>query len=132
MYQNGGRRRLAKNSDLVIRFARGADWMMCAPRPSRVPDLNAWVTGPIGSGGLYGELKDLNVLQRLGLTFTSKMKARELYKLIFDKIPTVAGVCALTNHDNPPDSLWWDPCGRTPSPCPSHQKGREMLMKELQ
>jgi hypothetical protein len=105
--------------------------MMCAPCPSRVPGLNACVCGPIGNGGLYNELKDLNVLQRLELTYATKMRARELYKLIFEKITTVAGVCALANHDNPPDSLWWDPCGGQPNPCPSYQKGRDMLMKEL-
>lgn len=122
---------LHKNPDLVIRFARGADWMMCAPCPSRVPGLNACVCGPIGSGGLYNELKDLNVLQRLGLTFESKMKARELYRLLLDKIPTPAGVCALVNHDNPAQSLWWDPCGKTSTPCPSYAKGREALLKAL-
>lgn len=122
---------LHKNPDLVIRFARGADWMMCAPCPSRVPGLNACVCGPIGSGGLYNELKDLNVLQRLGLTFESRMKARELYRLLLDKIPTPAGVCALANRDNAVESLWWDPCGKTSNPCPSYAKGREALMKEL-
>ena len=123
---------LHKNPDLVISFARGADWQMCAPCPSRVAGLNACVCGPIGNGGLYNELKDLNVLQRLGLTFASKMKARELYRLLLDKIPTLAGVCALTNGDNPSESLWWDPCGKTSNPCPNYAKGREMLIKEFQ
>jgi hypothetical protein len=100
--------------------------MMCAPCPSRIPELNACVCGPIGSGGLYNELKDLNVLQRLGLTYGTTRKARELYRLIFKKIPTVAGVCALKNEDHPRDSLWWDPCGDLKPPTP-YEKGREML-----
>jgi hypothetical protein len=123
---------LHKNPDLVIRFARGADWMMCAPCSSRVPGLNACVCGPCGNGGLYNELKDLNVLERLGLTFASKMKARDLYRLLLEKIPSVAGVCALPNHDNPAESLWWDPCGSKSNPCPNYAKGREKLIKELQ
>ena len=122
---------LHKNPDLVIRFARGADWAMCAPCPNRVPGLNSCVTGPVGTGGLYGELKDLNVLQRLGLTFDDKMKARELYKLIFEKIPTLSGVCALTNHENPKESLWWDPCGGRSDPCPNYAKGIAALKKEM-
>jgi len=118
---------LKKDCDLIVKLVRGADWMMCAPCPSRVSDLNACVCGPIGSGGLYGEVKDLNVLQRLGLTYGSAMKARELFKLIFERIPTVTGVCALNNYDNPPNSFWWDPCGSKKPPT-NYEKGREMLM----
>ena len=123
---------LKKNPEVPITLVRGADWMMCAPCPSRVPELNACVCGPIGSGGLYNELKDLNVLQRLGLSFGATLKARELYRLILERIPTDAGVCALENRENPPFSIWWDPCGDPKRPRPSaYQKGREMLRKEL-
>lgn len=121
---------LKTDQDLVVTLVRGADWMMCAPCPSRVPELNACVCGPIGSGGLYNELKDLNMLQRLDLTYGTMMPARELFKLIFDRIPTVTGVCALNNGDNPPDSLWWDPCGDAKRPG-NYEKGREMLMAEF-
>jgi len=67
----------------------------------------------------------------LGLTYGSTMKAKDLYKLIFERIPTAAGVCALPG--NPSDFfIWRDPCGQKAHPCPNYEKGREMLMKELQ
>jgi hypothetical protein len=123
---------LKKNPDVLITLVQGADWMMCAPCPSRVPELNACVCGPIGSGGLYNELKDLNVLQRLGLSFGASLKARDLYRLILERIPSDAGVCALENRENPAFSIWWDPCGDPKRPRPSaYQKGREMLRKEF-
>jgi hypothetical protein len=118
---------LNKNPDLRITLVRGADWMMCAPCPSRNAELNACVCGKNKSGGLYNEMKDVNVLQRLGLTFGVTMKARELYKLIFEKIPTVAGVCALNNNDLPSYSVWRDSCGDAKRPGP-YEKGREQLM----
>ena len=121
---------LHKNPDLVIKFARGADWAMCAPCPARTPSLNACACGTVGSGGLYNELKDLNVLQALGLTYDDKMKARDLYELIFEKMPTVEGVCAL-NPDIPSDSPWRDGCGKTSPPCSSYRKGREALKEKM-
>jgi hypothetical protein len=123
---------LKKNPDVLIKLVQGADWMMCAPCPSRVPELNGCVCGQIGSGGLYNELKDLNVLQRLGLSMGTTMKARDLYRLILERIPTDAGVCALENRQNPPFSIWWDPCGDPKRPRPSaYQKGVEMLRREF-
>jgi hypothetical protein len=120
---------LSDRSDFSIKLVRGADWMMCAPCPSRVVGINACVCGPIHTGGLYNELKDLNVLQRLGLTFGTTMKARELYRLIFEKIPSVAGVCALENQDKARESPWWDPCGAEKHP--AYEKGRKELMEKL-
>jgi hypothetical protein len=118
---------LNKNPDLLITLVRGADWMMCAPCPSRNVELNACFCGQNKSGGLYNELKDVNVLQRLGLTFGTTMKAGELYKLIFEKIPTVAGVCALNNRDLPSYSVWRDSCGDKKPPG-AYEKGRDQLM----
>ena len=116
---------ILKNPDTPVTMATGADWMMCAPCPGRVPELNGCVHG------VYQELKDLNVLHRLGLTYGATMKAGELYKLIFERIPTVAGVCALPG--NPSDFfVWRDPCGQNPVPCPNYVKGRQMLMREFE
>jgi hypothetical protein len=123
---------LNRNPDLPIKLVKGADWLMCAPCPSRVVEMDAGfatgacVCGPIGSGGLYNELKDLNVLRQLGLTFGATMEARELFRLIFERLPTVVGVCALPNGDHAPHSLWWDPCGEIKMPG-SYEQGREML-----
>ncbi len=120
---------LTKRPDLPITLVQGADWMMCAPCPSRIPQLNACVCGPVKSGGLYNEMKDLNVLQRLGLTYGTTQKARDLYRLILEKIPRVEGVCALPVDGKPPYSIWFDPCGnKTPK---AYAKGREQLLAKL-
>lgn len=121
---------LRKDCDLVVKLVSGADWLMCAPCPSRVVEMNACVCGPISSGGLYNELKDLNVLQKLGLTCGATMKARDLFKLIFERIPSATKVCALDNGDKPANSFWWDPCGAKEPPT-NYEKGREMLMAEF-
>jgi len=121
---------ILKKPDTPITLAHGADWMMCAPCPSRVDELNGCICGKIASGGLYNELKDLNVLQRLGLTYGTTMPARKLYKLIFDRIPSVVGVCAFQG-DIPAHSVWRDGCGVNPSPCPGYAKGRKQLLELL-
>ena len=118
---------ILKHPDTLIKLAPGADWMMCGPCPARVADLNACVCSPISSGGLFNEMKDLNVLQALGLTYGTTMKAKDMYKLIFERIPKVNGVCALTN-DLPNTSVWRDPCGTKADPCPGYAKGRAELM----
>ena len=121
---------ILKKPDTPVTLAKGPDWMMCAPCPSRVPELNGCVCGFIGSGGLYNELKDLNVLQRMGLTYGSTMRAGALYRLIFERIPTTSAVCALKDG-LPSFSVWHDPCGEKSPPCPTYEKGREMLMREF-
>lgn len=121
---------ILKNPETPITLVSGADWMMCAPCPSRVPELNACVCGAIYSGGLYNEMKDLNVLRALGLTYGTTMKAREIYALIFQRIPNTAGVCAL-DSTVADISVWRDGCGGRPDPCPDYKKGVEMLMKEF-
>ena len=117
---------LTKRPDLPITLVQGADWMMCAPCSSRSVEFNACVCGPNKSGGLYNEMKDLNVLQRLGLTYGTTMKGRDLYRLILEKIPSVEGVCALPVDGKPPYSIWFDPCGNEPPS--AYAKGREQLL----
>jgi len=119
---------LLKNPDTSITLVSGADRMMCASCPHRVTEFNGCVTGTFGTGGLYNELKDLNVLQILGLSYGTTMKAKELYELIFKRIPSVVGVCAFAGNI-PGISLWRDVCGATPGDCNGYQEGRELLMK---
>jgi len=117
---------LLRNPETPISLVSGADWMMCAPCPSRVPESNACACGAICSGGLYNEMKDLNVLQALGLTYGTTMVARDMYGLIFERIPHTAGVCAL-DSSIADISVWRDGCGKALVPCPNYEKGREML-----
>jgi hypothetical protein len=121
---------LTKRPDLPITLVQGADWMMCAPCASRSVALNACVCGPNKSGGLYNEMKDLNVLQRVGLTYGSTLPAREMYLRILEKIPTVEGACAIKVEGLPSYSIWYDPCGQ--SAHPNYTKGRSEILAKLQ
>jgi len=118
---------ILKKPDTLIAMAPCADWMMCAPCPDRCPDMNACVTHR-GAGGLTNQLRDLRVLQKLGLTFGSTMKARELYKLIFERFPGTLEVCFL---DRTYPSVWWDPCGVTSVSPEAYEKGKQILTAAL-
>lgn len=119
-----------ENPDIMITLVPGADWMMCAPCPWRSPDHNACVTGRNCSGGLYNQIKDLNVLQALGLTYGVKMKAGEFYQMALERIPKVEWVCALDNSDLPPHSIWWNACDAR-KPQTQYGKGRQNLLKHM-
>ena len=116
-----------KEPDTLITMAEGADWMMCAPCPNRAPELNACVNIK-GSGGLTNQLRDLRTLQKLGLTYGATMRAGELYKLIFERIPSTLDIC---RFESPSPSVWWDDCGARTTNNESYEKGREMLMREF-
>ncbi len=120
---------LHQNPDLPIKLVRQADWMMCAPCRKRVPGLNACVN-VLGSGGLSNEKRDLDMLQVLGLEFGSTMKARELFSLIFEKIPTTQEIC---RRDNPCPAVWWDSCGESnmKQGDAKYAKGRRELMEKF-
>jgi len=120
---------LADRPDLRITLVSGADWMICAPCPYRNPELGLCVCGGIMAGGLYNEVKDLNVLQHLGLTYGTTMEARDLYKLILEKMPTVEGVCALDFEGKSRYSVWRDACGGKPTT--EYLKGRALLLAKL-
>ena len=114
--------------DIVMKMVPGADWTMCAPCPWRSPEHNACVTGRNCSGGLYNQIKDLNVMRALGITYGTKITAGEFYRLTLEKIPMVEGVCALDNANLLPHSLWWNACdSRTPQT--QYVKGRGQLLK---
>ncbi len=117
--------------DLLIRMARGADWMMCAPCPKRVPTLNACVH-ILGSCGLSNEKRDLDMLQKLGLHFGSTMKARDLFHLILERIPTTQEICRRDEACVCP-SVWWDTCGESnrAQGSPNYEKGRVELLAKL-
>ncbi len=118
---------IREEPDTLITMVEGADWMMCAPCPNRAPELNACVNVK-GSGGLTNQLRDLRTLQALGLAYGTTMKAGELYRLIFERIPTTLDVC---RFDSAAPSVWWDGCGARTTNNPNYARGREILMAEL-
>jgi hypothetical protein len=122
-----------RNSDVLIKMAPGADWMICAPCPGRNAKLNCcmhvW-----GSGELDSQQRDLNLLQKLGLKFGSTMKARELYRLIFERITATHGFPDICLKYNTMPSVWWDECGGNlygANPHVKYEKGRRELMEKL-
>ncbi|MDD4871009.1 MAG: hypothetical protein PHR77_10660 [Kiritimatiellae bacterium] len=121
---------LNEKPDVLIKMARQADWMMCAPCPNRAPKLNACVNTR-GNGGLSNEKRDLDMLQKLGLHFGSTIKARELYRLIFEKIPTTQDICKRVGSS--PPSVWADGCGTSnvEKGNANYEKGRKELMEKL-
>jgi len=118
-----------KADEVAVVMAPGADWMICASCPQRVPELNACVN-VAGSGGLSNEKRDLDLLQILDLAYEDKLPAREMLRLLFTRVPDTTAVC---RRDNPGLSVWWDGCGvaNCTQGNPGYDVGRRMLMAEL-
>lgn len=110
-----------------ITLAPYADWMMCAPCPSRSVDLNGCVNNR-GSGGLPNQMRDLRVLRKLGLTYGATVPAAELYRLIFSRIPGTLELCRI---DQPSPSVWWTGCGAATTDSRDYERGRELLEARL-
>jgi hypothetical protein len=118
--------KIIRQPDTPIELVGGADGMMCAPCGARCT-VRGTCMGPgfVHSGGLFNELKDLRILQILGLTFGDVVPGRELFRRIFERMPTTVNTCAL-ERSAPELSVWWDPC-----PCGGYEKGRGELMREM-
>ncbi len=121
---------LNKNPDIMMTMVPGADWLMCAPCPWRAPDRGACFTGRNCCGGLYNQIKDLNVMQALGLNYGSKITAGDFYRLALARIQDTEGICALDNTGLPPHSFWWNACDAK-TPQTNYRKGRELLLKKM-
>ncbi len=122
-----------RKPDIRIKMARGADWMMCAPCPGRIPELNS-CSHVWGSGELDSQKRDLDLLQKLGLQFGSTMKALVLYQLIFDKVTTTHGIPDICLKYNSMPSVWWDECAGhlyQANPKAKFEKGKRELMAKL-
>jgi hypothetical protein len=120
---------ILKNPQAKIRFAEAADWMMCAPCPSYTK-CNACVNIN-GHGGLANQLRDVRVLQTLGFSYGDEINAHELYRLIFERIPSSAAVCGTISKGVSEPSAWDDGCGQHSENQPSYIKGRKELIREF-
>lgn len=109
---------LKDKPDVNVRLVRQADAMMCGPCPQRVPGKSA-CTNIAGSGGLSNEKRDLDVLQHLGLHYGDVMKARDLYRRIFERVTTSMSTCK--REGSGPTSVWWDRGCGDPNPETRHQ-----------
>lgn len=94
--------KMRKNPDILVTLSEGC-CMICDPCPAYYPDKHicAWIY-------TRDQLKDLRVLQKLGLKPGDSMKARELMNLLADRIKTSAEVCG--PHVFVPESYTWAPC----------------------
>ncbi|MBU0610061.1 MAG: DUF1284 domain-containing protein [Armatimonadetes bacterium] len=108
-----------------VELVPGADWDMCAPCPHRSAE-GFCVTGRVSGAGVYNEMKDLEVMQAVGMTYGDTMPAHDIFRLILERIPTADGVCALTKVDAPVYSVWKDGCSSNTFPG-AYEQGRELL-----
>jgi len=124
---------ITKKPDLPIRMAFGADWMICAPCPGRNTKLGCCMH-VAGNGELASQYRDLRLLQILGLKFGSTMKARDLYRLIFERVTTTHGMPDFCLKHNSQPSIWWDECCGClyqANPHVKYEKGKQGLMEKL-
>jgi hypothetical protein len=125
---------IIRNPEVKIKLVEGADWMICAPCPGRESRSNSCIHGK-GNCGLSNQLRDLRMMQKLGLKYGTSMKARDLYKLIFEKIKTTNEICALEGTF---PSVWESGCGannlrwiKEGKENEVYKRGREMLIDAL-
>ena len=117
---------ILKEPETKLTLVEGADWVMCAPCPS-------WVKGnkcvhSYGKCGLPNQLRDMRVLQKLNLDYGKTVKAIDLYKEIFEKIPSTLEICRFDHYDT---SMWHSGCGQRTKNNPDYVRGRKILIKQL-
>jgi len=120
---------LLPDCPLEVEFVAGATWAVCASCP-QFTAAGCCVTGGLSGAALYNEAKDLNVLQALGLTYGAVIGARDLFRLILERIPSADGVCALNRIPLPEHSVWRDACHSMVFPGP-YERGRAALWAAL-
>ena len=118
---------VVQEPDRRITLASGPDWMMCAPCPYRITEHETCVIHQ-GAGGLANQLRDLRVLRRLDLQFGDTLPARELFQLIFDRIP---GTLQVDKLDHAAPSVWGDPCGAETTDAEAYAHGKALLIAAL-
>jgi hypothetical protein len=97
--------RIQENPDIEITLLEGC-CTLCDPCDGYDPKTHRCVHG----GGLIRDYKkDLDVFQKLGLMPGATMKARELFALLFERIPSTKDVCAY--GDGVLTSNEWRICG---------------------
>lgn len=94
--------------------------MICPPCYLYDPECGLCFGGKIGAE-LRGQRKALVLLQRLGLNFGDTRPARELFTLLYERIPSTKGICAY--GDGIVRAPEWSICG-DPNGSPSYEKGR--------
>lgn len=120
---------ILKNRNAKIKIAEAADWMMCAPCPS-MNKFNACIHVK-GYNGLGNQLRDVRMLQKLGLGYGDVVNAQALYRMIMERIPSTVPVCGSISKGVQDPSVWNDGHGHHTESFPDYVKGRELLIKEF-
>ena len=110
---------MQKHPDVPVELIAGP-CMICPPCKPYRPDINLC----LGTRGmsLRDQKKDLDVLQTLGLKFGDTLPAREVLRLLYDKIHSTTQICGY--KDGIERGWEWRVCG-TPEGNEGYRKGRE-------
>jgi hypothetical protein len=108
-----------RNPEIPIELVCGP-CMICPPCHGYDPATGQCIAG-IGMA-LRDELKDLDVLQRLGLTYGDVLPARELFARLYERIPSTRLICG--HGDGIYRGPEWRVCGG-PDGDPRYVKARE-------
>jgi len=108
-----------RNPEIPIELVCGP-CMICPPCHGYDPATGQCIAG-IGMS-LRDELKDLDVLQRLGLTYGDVFSARELFARLYERIPSTRLICG--HGDGIYRGPEWRVCGG-PDGDPRYAKARE-------
>lgn len=95
-----------KNPDIPIKLICGP-CMICPPCPRLLPAANHCVGGH--GMGLRDELKDLDLLQRLGLKYGDTLSARVLFSRLYAEVASSREICGY--GDGIERSREWSICG---------------------
>jgi hypothetical protein len=94
------------NPDIPVSLVPGC-CMICPPCSRYDPQTNFCLGGR--SVALRDQKKDLDVLQKLGLKYGDIVPARELYELLYEKIPSTRDICGYGDGEERAGE--WSICG---------------------
>jgi hypothetical protein len=97
---------IQKAPDIPVTLIAGC-CMICPPCSSYDPQSDLCLGGR--SMALRDQKKDLDVLQKLGLKYGDTMPARQLYQLLYARIPSTRDICGY--GDGQARSPEWSVCG---------------------
>jgi hypothetical protein len=95
-----------KNPNIPITLVPGC-CMICPPCSHYDPETNLCLGGR--SMALRDQKKDLDVLQKLGLKYGDTLPARQLYELLYERIPSTRDICGW--GDGEVRAREWSICG---------------------
>ena len=103
--------RMQENPDIPVQLVEGC-CMICPPCSRYKTEGNLCLGGGMA---LRDELKDLEVLHRLGMSYGEEHPARELLQKLYSSIPNVHAICSFgmdaDTNGTPCITNEWRPCG---------------------